>query len=255
MNAAGEKSRVAVITGAGTGVGRAAALALAQEGFALVLAGRRREPIEAAAAEVEAAGGRSLAVPADVTDPGSVRALFARTIEVFGWLDLLFNNAGIGAPAVPLEDLTLDQWRAVVDTNLTGPFLCTQEAFRIMKDQEPPGGRIINNGSISAHTPRPRSSPYTSTKHAVTGLTKSTALDGREYGIACGQIDIGNAETDMTARMKQGVPQPNGTVAAEPTMAADNVGRAIAYMATLPPDANALFLTVMATKMPFVGRG
>ena len=255
MNAAGEKSRVAVITGAGTGVGRAAALALAQEGFALVLAGRRREPIEAAAAEVEAAGGRSLAVPADVTDPGSVRALFARTIEVFGRLDLLFNNAGIGAPAVPLEDLTLDQWRAVVDTNLTGPFLCTQEAFRIMKDQEPPGGRIINNGSISAHTPRPRSSPYTSTKHAVTGLTKSTALDGREYGIACGQIDIGNAETDMTARMKQGVPQPNGTVAAEPTMAADNVGRAIAYMATLPPDANALFLTVMATKMPFVGRG
>ena len=255
MNAAGEKSRVAVLTGAGTGVGRAAALALAQEGFALVLAGRRREPIEAAAAEVEAAGGRSLAVPADVTDPGSVRALFARTIEVFGRLDLLFNNAGIGAPAVPLEDLTLDQWRAVVDTNLTGPFLCTQEAFRIMKDQEPPGGRIINNGSISAHTPRPRSSPYTSTKHAVTGLTKSTALDGREYGIACGQIDIGNAETDMTARMKQGVPQPNGTVAAEPTMAADNVGRAIAYMATLPPDANALFLTVMATKMPFVGRG
>ena len=255
MNAAGEKSRVAMITGAGTGVGRAAALALAQEGFALVLAGRRREPIEAAAAEVEAAGGRSLAVPADVTDPGSVRALFARTIEVFGRLDLLFNNAGIGAPAVPLEDLTLDQWRAVVDTNLTGPFLCTQEAFRIMKDQEPPGGRIINNGSISAHTPRPRSSPYTSTKHAVTGLTKSTALDGREYGIACGQIDIGNAETDMTARMKQGVPQPNGTVAAEPTMAADNVGRAIAYMATLPPDANALFLTVMATKMPFVGRG
>ena len=246
---------MALITGAGTGVGRAAALALAREGFALVLAGRRREPIEAAAAEVEAAGGRSLAVPADVTDPGSVRALFARTVEVFGRLDLLFNNAGIGARAVPLEELTLDEWRAVVDTNLTGPFLCTREAFRIMKRQDPPGGRIVNNGSISAHAPRPRSSPYTSTKHAVTGLTKSTALDGREHGIACGQIDIGNAETDMTARMKQGVPQPNGTVMAEPTMAADNVGRAIAYMATLPPDANALFLTVMATKMPFVGRG
>ena len=255
MSGAGEKGRVAVVTGAGTGVGRAAALALAHEGFALVLAGRRREPIEAAAAEVEAAGGRALAVPADVTDPDSVRALFARTIEVFGRLDLLFNNAGTGAPAVPLEALTLEQWRTVVDTNLTGPFLCTQEAFRIMKEQEPPGGRIINNGSISAHTPRPRSSPYTSTKHAITGLTKSTALDGREHGIACGQIDIGNADTDMTARMKQGVPQPNGTVMAEPTMAADNVGRAIAYMATLPPDANALFLTVMATKMPFVGRG
>ena len=255
MSGAGEKGRVAVVTGAGTGVGRAAALALAHEGFALVLAGRRREPIEAAAAEVEAAGGRALAVPADVTDPDSVRALFARTVEVFGRLDLLFNNAGTGAPAVPLEALTLEQWRTVVDTNLTGPFLCTQEAFRIMKGQEPPGGRIINNGSISAHTPRPRSSPYTSTKHAITGLTKSTALDGREHGIACGQIDIGNADTDMTARMKQGVPQPNGTVMAEPTMAADNVGRAIAYMATLPPDANALFLTVMATKMPFVGRG
>ena len=255
MSGAGEKGRVAVVTGAGTGVGRAAALALAHEGFALVLAGRRREPIEAAAAEVEAAGGRALAVPADVTDPDSVRALFARTVEVFGRLDLLFNNAGTGAPAVPLEALTLEQWRTVVDTNLTGPFLCTQEAFRIMKEQEPPGGRIINNGSISAHTPRPRSSPYTSTKHAITGLTKSTALDGREHGIACGQIDIGNADTDMTARMKQGVPQPNGTVMSEPTMAADNVGRAIAYMATLPPDANALFLTVMATKMPFVGRG
>ena len=255
MSAAGEKIRVAVITGGGTGIGRAAALALARAGFALVLAGRRREPLEAAAAEVEAAGGRSLAAPADVTDPGSVRALFARTVEVFGRLDLLFNNAGIGAPAVPLEELTPEQWRAVVDTNLTGPFLCTQEAFRIMKRQDPPGGRIINNGSVSAHAPRPRTSPYTSTKHAVTGLTKSTALDGREYGIACGQIDVGNAETDMTARMKQGVPQPNGTVMAEPTMAADNVGRAIAYMATLPPDANALFLTVMATKMPFVGRG
>ena len=255
MSAAGEKDRVAVVTGAGTGVGRAAALALAHEGFAIVLAGRRREPIEAAAAEVEGAGARSLTVPTDVTDPDSIGALFARTVEAFGRLDLLFNNAGIGAPAVPIEDLTLEQWRAVVDTNLTGPFLCTQEAFRIMKRQDPPGGRIINNGSISAHAPRPRSSPYTSTKHAITGLTKSTALDGREHGIACGQIDIGNADTDMTARMKQGVPQPNGTVMAEPTMAADNVGRAIAYMATLPPDANALFLTVMATKMPFVGRG
>ena len=250
-----ETGKVAVVTGAGTGVGRAAALALAEEGFALVLAGRRPEPLKEVASEIGSSGGRAVAVPTDVADPESIRALFTRTVEVFGRLDLLFNNAGMGAPAIPLEDLTVEQWRAVVDTNLTGSFLCTQEAFRIMKSQSPRGGRIINNGSISAHTPRPFSSPYTSTKHAITGLTKSTALDGRAHEIACGQIDIGNAETDMTARMHAGVPQANGTTMVEPTMAAENVGRAIAYMATLPADANALFLTVMATRMPFVGRG
>ena len=255
MSAEGGAAKVAVITGAGTGVGRAAALALAGEGFAIVLAGRRPEPLKEVASEVGSTGGRAIAVPTDVTDPSAIRALFARAVEVFGRLDLLFNNAGMGAPAIPLETLTVEQWRAVVDTNLTGSFLCTQEAFRIMKNQSPRGGRIINNGSISAHTPRPFSSPYTSTKHAITGLTKSTALDGRAYDIACGQIDIGNAETDMTARMHRGVPQANGTTMVEPTMAAENVGRAIAYMATLPPDANALFLTVMATGMPFVGRG
>ena len=255
MSAEGETAKVAVVTGGGSGVGRAAALALAGEGFALVLSGRRPEPLKEVASEIGSTGGRAIAVPTDVTDPESVRALFTRTVEVFGRLDLLFNNAGMGAPAIPLEDLSVEQWRAVVDTNLTGSFLCTQEAFRVMKSQSPRGGRIINNGSISAHTPRPFSSPYTSTKHAITGLTKSTALDGRAYDIACGQIDIGNAETDMTARMARGVPQPDGTTMTEPTMAVENVGRAIAYMATLPPDANALFLTVMATRMPFVGRG
>ena len=255
MGAEGDTAKVAVVTGAGTGVGRAAALALAAEGFALVLSGRRPEPLKEVASEIGSSGGRAIAVPTDVTDHESIRALFTRTVEVFGRLDLLFNNAGMGAPAIPLEDLSFEQWRAVVDTNLTGSFLCTQEAFRIMKSQSPQGGRIINNGSISAHTPRPFSAPYTSTKHAVTGLTKSTALDGRAHGIACGQIDIGNAETDMTARMHRGVPQANGTTMVEPTMAAENVGRAIAYMASLPLDANALFLTVMATGMPFVGRG
>ena len=255
MSAEGEAAKVAIVTGGGTGVGRAAALALAGEGFAVVVSGRRPEPLKEVASEIGSTGGRAIVVPTDVTDPESIRALFSRAIEVFGRLDLLFNNAGMGAPAIPLEDLSVEQWRAVVDTNLTGSFLCTQEAFRIMKSQSPRGGRIINNGSISAHTPRPFSSPYTSTKHAITGLTKSTALDGRAYDIACGQIDIGNAETDMTARMARGVPQPNGTTMTEPTMAVENVGRAIAYMATLPPDANALFLTVMATKMPFVGRG
>ena len=255
MSAEGETAKVAVVTGGGTGVGRAAALALAGEGFAVVVSGRRPEPLKEVASEIGSTGGRAIVVPTDVTDPESIRALFTRAVEVFGRLDLLFNNAGMGAPAIPLEDLSIEQWRAVVDTNLTGSFLCTQEAFRIMKSQSPRGGRIINNGSISAHTPRPFSSPYTSTKHAITGLTKSTALDGRAYDIACGQIDIGNAETDMTARMARGVAQPNGTTMTEPTMAVENVGRAIAYMATLPPDANALFLTVMATKMPFVGRG
>jgi len=247
--------KVAVVTGAGTGVGKHAAVALVREGYSVVFAGRRKEMLEAAAAEAGGGSGRTLVVPSDVGDPASVKALFARAKDTYGRLDLLFNNAGMGAPAIPLEDLTYEQWKAVVDVNLTGVFLCTQEAFKIMKSQDPRGGRIINNGSISAHTPRPNSSPYTSTKHAVTGLTKATALDGRKYDIACGQIDIGNAETPMTARMKTGVPQPNGTTMPEPTMDADNVARAVVYMASLPLDANVLFMTVMATKMPFVGRG
>jgi NAD(P)-dependent dehydrogenase (short-subunit alcohol dehydrogenase family) len=246
--------KVAIVTGAGSGVGEAAALALVREGYAVTLSGRRKEMLEAVAKEA-GPGARTLIVPTDVGDPASVKNLFAQTKEAFGRLDVVFNNAGIGAPGVPLEDLTYEQWKAVVDTNLTGSFLCTQEAFKIMKSQTPPGGRIINNGSISAHTPRPNSSPYTSTKHAITGLTKATALDGRKYDIACGQIDIGNAETPMTARMKKGVPQPNGTVEIEPTMAVENVARAVVYMAGLPLDANVLFMTVMATKMPFVGRG
>jgi NAD(P)-dependent dehydrogenase (short-subunit alcohol dehydrogenase family) len=221
----------------------------------VALAGRRKEPLEETVAEAKSSGSRALVVPTDVGDPAAVRALFARTTEAFGRLDLLFNNAGIGAPPVPLEELTYEQWKAVVDINLTGAFLCTQEAFRIMKSQQPRGGRIINNGSISAHAPRPNSAPYTSTKHAITGLTKSTALDGRKYDIACGQIDIGNAETPLTARMKQGVPQANGSIAVEPTMDVRHVARAVVYMASLPLDANVQFLTVMATKMPFVGRG
>ena len=247
--------KVAIVTGAGSGVGKASALALLREGFDVVFAGRRKERLEAAAAEGKAFGGRTLVVPTDVGDPASVRALFARTKETFGRLDLLFNNAGTGAPAIPLEDLTYEQWKTVVDANLTGTFLCTQEAFKILQRQEPRGGRIINNGSISAHAPRPNSSPYTSTKHAVTGLTKSTSLDGRKYDIACGQIDIGNAETDMTQRMKNGVMQAHGVVAVEPVMDVQNVARAVVYMATVSPDANVQFLTVMATKMPFVGRG
>jgi NAD(P)-dependent dehydrogenase (short-subunit alcohol dehydrogenase family) len=246
--------KVAVVTGASSGVGEASALALAREGYAVVLSGRRKEMLESVAKQAGPAA-RTLVVPTDVSDPGSIRNLFARTKETFGRLDVLFNNAGIGAPGVPLEDLTLEQWKAVVDTNLTGSFLCTQEAFRIMKSQTPRGGRIINNGSISAHTPRPNSSPYTSTKHAITGLTKATSLDGRKYDIACGQIDIGNAETPMTARMKKGVPQPHGAVEIEPTMGVENVANAVVYMASLPLDANVLFMTVMATKMPFVGRG
>ncbi len=247
--------RIAIVTGAGTGIGKHSALALLREGYSVVLAGRRKELLEATARGGEASGSRALVVPTDVADPASVKALFARTAETFGRLDLLFNNAGTGAPPVPLEDLTYEQWKTVVDINLTGVFLCTQEAFKIMKSQEPRGGRIINNGSISAHAPRPNSSPYTSTKHAITGLTKATSLDGRKYDIACGQIDIGNAATDMTERMKRGVPQPNGTIAVEPTMDVDNVARAVVYMASLPLDANVQFLTVMATKMPFVGRG
>jgi NAD(P)-dependent dehydrogenase (short-subunit alcohol dehydrogenase family) len=211
--------------------------------------------LETAAREANAAHGQTLAVPADVSDPLSVRALFAKTVETFGRLDLLFNNAGISAPAVPLEDLTYEQWKSVVDINLTGAFLCTQEAFKIMKSQEPRGGRIINNGSISAHSPRPNSAPYTASKHAITGLTKSTSLDGRKYDIACGQIDIGNADTPLAQKMKTGVPQANGTIAVEPTMNPEDVARAVVYMASLGLDANVQFMTVMATKMPFVGRG
>ena len=245
--------KVALVTGAGTGIGKAAALALAKEGYAVVLAGRRADKLEETAKE--AGNAKTLAVPTDVADVESIRALFARVKKEFGRLDVLFNNAGIGAPAMPLEDLPFDKWKAVVDTNLTGSFLCTQEAFRIMKDQNPRGGRIINNGSISAHTPRPLTVAYTATKHAITGLTKSTSLDGRKYDIACGQIDIGNAATEMTARMKDGVLQAGGDRAVEPTMDVANVARAVLFMAGLPLDANVLFLTVMATKMPFVGRG
>ena len=247
--------KVAMITGAGTGVGRACALAMLGEGYSVVLAGRRPEPLEKTKADAGAGGGRALVVPADVGDPASVEALFAKTKEAFGRLDLLFNNAGVNAPGVPLEDLTIEQWRNVVDINLTGAFLCTREAFRLMKSQTPMGGRIVNNGSISAHVPRPNSAPYTATKHAITGLTRSTSLDGRKYDIACGQIDIGNAATEMTARMPEGVPQANGEVAVEPVMDAENVARALLYMASLPLDANVLTMTVMATKMPFVGRG
>jgi len=247
--------KVALVTGAGTGIGKAAALALMQHGFAVVLTGRRKEPIEAAAAEGQALGGDGLALACDVSDPASVKALFAETMRVYGRLDVLFNNAGMGAPAVPLEDLTVAQWQSVVGANLTGTFLCTQEAFRIMKAQVPRGGRIINNGSISAHAPRPFSAPYTATKHAITGLTKSTSLDGRAYDIACGQIDIGNAATDMTERMTDGVRQADGSVRPEPRMPVEHVADAVVAMATLPLDVNVQFMTIMATKMPFVGRG
>ena len=243
---------MALITGGGSGIGRASALALAEEGYAVVLAGRRAELLKETAAE---AAGEALAVPADVSDPASIRDLFARAKEAFGRLDLLFNNAGIGAPAVPLEELSYEQWTGVVAVNLTGVFVCTQEAFRIMKDQDPRGGRIINNGSVSAHVPRPHSAPYTATKHALTGLTRSTSLDGRKYGIACGQIDIGNAATHMTERMQSGLPQAHGQDMVEPRMHVDNVARAIVYMAGLPLDANVQFITVMATTMPYIGRG
>ena len=247
--------KIAIVTGAGTGVGRAAALALMKAGYVVGLAGRRKDKLDEVAAEGAATQGRSMVVPTDVADPVAVKALFAAVKAAHGRLDLLFNNAGIGAPAVPIEDLPLDKWRAVVDTNLTGPFICTQEAFRIMKAQTPRGGRIINNGSISAHTPRPNSAPYTSTKHAMSGLTKSTSLDGRKYDIACGQIDIGNAATEMTARMARGVLQVSGEIAAEPTFDVEHVARAVVYMANLPLEANVQFITIMATKMPFVGRG
>ena len=239
--------RIAVVTGGGSGIGRAAGLALMREGWTVVLAGRRRERLEEA--------GPALAVQTDVRDPASVRALFEQVRERFGRLDLLFNNAGIGAPGVPLEQLTVEQWNDVVATNLTGPFLCTQEAFRLMKEQSPPGGRIVNNGSISAYAPRPMSAPYTATKHAIAGLTKSTALDGRAYDIACGQIDIGNAATELAAAIATGMPQADGSIRPEPTIDPELVAQAVVYIASLPLDANVLFMTVMATKMPYVGRG
>ncbi len=247
--------RIALVTGAGSGIGRASALALLNQGYSVTLVGRRAEALQESVRLAGSHGLRALAVPTDITNPEQVKALFDEIKQTFGRLDLLFNNAGTGHPAVPFEDLTYEQWRRVVDINLTGAFLCAQGGFRLMKEQEPRGGRIINNGSISAHTPRPLSSAYTATKHAITGLTKSISLDGRPFDICCGQIDIGNAETPLTARMKQGVLQPNGMLAPEPTMDVDIVARTIVYMASLPLDANVLFLTVMANKMPFVGRG
>ncbi len=246
--------RVAVVTGAGSGIGQAVALALLDDGYAVALAGRRREML-AMTAEQSGAGERALVAPTDVRDPASVSALFAAVAAAFGRLDVLFNNAGIGAPAIPLDELTYDQWRDVVDVNLTGAFLCSQAAFKMMKAQTPQGGRIIHNGSISAHAPRPNSAPYTATKHAITGLTKSIALDGRPYDIACGQIDIGNAGTPMTARMADGVPQANGTLAPEPTFDVAHVAQAVLHMANLPLDVNIPFLTIMATRMPYIGRG
>ncbi len=252
MNSAG---KVAIVTGAGTGIGKSTALALLEEGYAVALAGRRAELLEAVVAEAGAASSRALAVPTDVSDPQAVRNLFTSTKEKFGRLDLLFNNAGVFGPRALLEDITYEQWKLVVDINLTGTFLCTQEAFRLMTSQDPMGGRIINNGSISAQAPRPNSAPYTATKHAITGLTKSTALDGRKYDIACGQIDIGNAATESTAAMEQGMLQPNGTIAPEPRFDLEHVAKAVVYMASLPLDANVQFMTVMATKMPLIGRG
>ena len=246
--------RVAVVTGAGSGIGRAVAVGLAREGYALVLAGRREERLAETATACGDAS-RAVAVKTDVRDPAEVAALFARARDAFGRVDVLFNNAGISAPGVDLDVLTIDQWRSVVDTNLNGMFFCTQQAFAIMKTQQPRGGRIINNGSISAYAPRPNSAPYTATKHAITGLTKSTSLDGRKYDIACGQIDIGNAATEMTERMTVGVPQANGTLAPEPRLDVAHVVRAVLYMAALPLDANVQFMTVMATKMPLIGRG
>ncbi len=248
------QSKIAMVTGAGTGVGRAVSLALMQAGFTVVLVGRRKEMLEETAALGKQGGGQSVAMPCDVADPVAVTKLFADIKAKYGRLDFLFNNAGMGT-GVPFEDLTYDQWKQVVDVNLTGSFLCAQGAFRLMKEQKPQGGRIVNNGSISAHTPRPNSAPYTATKHAITGLTKSISLDGRKYEITCGQIDIGNAATPMTARMAGGVPQANGTMMPEPTMDAKHVGDAVVYMANLPPDANVHTITVMASKMPFVGRG
>jgi NAD(P)-dependent dehydrogenase (short-subunit alcohol dehydrogenase family) len=246
--------KVAMVTGAGTGIGKAVSLALLHAGYAVVLAGRRKEPLETTAQEA-GPGSRTLVVPADVSDPAAVKTLFARTQETFGRLDVLFNNAGVGAPPVTIDELPYEKWKAAVDINLTGVFLCTQEAFRMMRNQTPRGGRIINNGSLAAHAPRPLSAAYTATTHAITGLTKSTALDGRPYDIACGQIDIGNAATPMTAHTPSGALQANGTMMPEKQMDTAQVGQAVVFMASLPLDANVLFMTVMATKMPFVGRG
>jgi len=247
--------RVVLVTGGGSGIGRACALALAKAGFTTVVTGRRPDALEATVARIVAGGGAALAVPADITNPESVQTLFAAVKQRFGRLDVLFNNAGVSAPGIPLEDVTYEQWRTVVDTNLTGPFLCTQAAFRLMKSQQPAGGRIINNGSISAHVPRPNSSPYTAAKHAITGLTRATALDGRRFNIACGQIDIGNAGTEMTERMQKGVPQADGSLKPEPTIDVAHIAAAVVYMASLPLDANVPFMTVMATGMPYIGRG
>jgi NAD(P)-dependent dehydrogenase (short-subunit alcohol dehydrogenase family) len=247
--------KVALVTGAGSGVGRASAIALFKAGYHIVVVGRRADALDETIKNSGASSAQALAVPTDVGNPDGVKALFAKVKDKFGRLDVLFNNAGMGAPAIPMEDLTFEQWQAVVSVNLTGMFLCTQQAIHLMKAQDPHGGRIINNGSISAHAPRPNSSPYTATKHAVTGLTKSTSLDCRKYDIACGQIDIGNAATEMTTRMTKGVIQPNGEMVVEPRMDVEIVANAVVHMASLPLEANVLFMTVMATKMPFVGRG
>ena len=253
MSSSAEK--VAVVTGGGSGIGKATAIALAADGYAVAVSGRRPEPLEATVSEIEQAGSTGLAIPTDVSDPEAVQALFASTVETYGRIDLLFNNAGVGSARDLLEDLTYEQWQTVVDINLTGPFLCTQQAFKVMKNQTPPGGRIINNGSVSAHVPRVNSAPYTATKHAITGLTRSSSLDGRKYDIACGQIDIGNALVDRTTVMQQGMPQSTGETVPEPTMDVDVVANTVVHMASLPLDANVQFVTVMATKMPYIGRG
>ena len=251
----GVPRKVAIVTGAGAGIGKCTALAFLREGYSVILAGRRVEPLEKTVKEAGPFGSQALVVPTDVSKPDAVRALFSEAKEIFGRVDVLFNNAGTDVPPVPLEDLTYEQWQSVLDVNLTGAFLCTREAFKLMKSQTPRGGRIINNGSVSAHVPRPNSAPYTATKHAITGLTKATALDGRMYDIACGQIDIGNARTEMTARMEKGALQASGIMAVEPTIDAEHVARAVVYMASLPLDANVQFMTIMATKMPLIGRG
>ena len=248
-------NRIALVTGAGSGIGRVTALALLRESYTVVLAGRRRDALEETARLAPEPGGGTLVVPTNVYDESSVQSLFSKIADTYGRLDVLFNNAGMNVPAMPLEELTLQQWQSVVDTNLTGVFLCTQQAILLMKRQDPMGGRIINNGSVSANAPRPNAAPYTATKHAITGLTKSTSLDGRKYNIACGQIDIGNALTELSSRMQDGVLQANGTMAAEPMMDVEDIGRAVVFMASLPPEANVQFITVMATKMPLVGRG